>query len=350
MRLDSARELKLGLVRLARSRTLALVTSAGQRLGLTAQPPRASVPAIARGGVAFGISPKPGRGGGYRLAVRVMNRGAGWWREVLRRIPSLGEPEIEWAEGVRYAPRLRRMPRLQVATKSLGDHQVLKAGGSCGHPNITAGTLGGFVEDARRYYALSNNHVLADCDAASVGDAIWQPGPYDMRQGRHQVIAHLSRWIPLDPARTDGLDAAIAELDGEVHEFLPFEYAGIGELDPRVITDRYAVTRVIKRGRTTGVTRGKVSAFELDGVQLDYGTRLESRIITFDDQLEFVHVDRRRAFSQGGDSGSLIIDQATRRPYALLYGGGPDAAGVDRTLAHFLPPVLARLRVQMVTP
>ncbi len=344
MQLDSARELKSNLVALARSRTLALVRRASHRLGVTAPTAGRAGVATPRTGVAFGVAPMPGRAREYRLAVRVMNRGAGWARSLLQRVPGLAEREIDFAEGVRYAPRARNAP------KPPRGEAVLQAGGSCGHPNITAGTLGAFVEDERRYYALSNNHVLADCDQAKLGDEIWQPGPYDIKRGKHQVIAHLSRFSALDPRRTDGVDAAIAELDGEVPEFLPWEYEGIGEMDPRPIEDRFAVTRVVKRGRTTAVTRGKVSAFELDGVRLDYGTRLESRIITFDDQLEFVHLQRTRAFSQGGDSGSLILDQVTSRPYALLYGGGPDAEGIDRTLAHFLPLVLKRLGVRMVSP
>ena len=342
MHLDSARELKSNLIALARSRTVALLARASRQLGVAARPLRASGPLTPRTGVAFGIAPMAGNARGYRLAVRVMNRGGGWARSILRQVPGLTEREIELVEGVRYRPRNR------AGQRAIGAPSVLKAGGSCGHPRITAGTLGGFVEDARRYYALSNNHVLADCDAARVGDPIWQPGPYDVMRSGHQVIAHLSRWVPLDPRRTDGVDAAIAVLDGEVPEFLPWEYDGIGEMDPRPIDERYAVTRVVKRGRTTRVTRGRVSAFELDGVRLDYGTRLESRLITFDDQLEFVHVNRTRAFSQGGDSGSLILEESSRRPYALLYGGGPDAEGVDRTLGHFLPSVLRQLRVHMV--
>ena len=47
-----------------------------------------------------------------------------------------------------------------------------------------------------------------------------------------------------------------------------------------------------------------------------------------------------RAFSAGGDSGSFIIDRDTLAPYALLYGGGPDSLGIDRTLAQFMPDVL----------
>lgn len=344
MRLESARELKVNLIALVRSASRAGAVRASERLGVVSRGARPTASVPSRQGVAFGVAPMPGDARQFRLAVRVMGRSAGWARRILARIPGLGERELDFAQGVQYAPRAGRTAPAHRPVK------VLRAGGSCGHPNITAGTLGGFVEDSRRYYALSNNHVFADCDAASVGDPIWQPGPYDARSGAHVVIAHLSRWVELDPSRTDVVDAAIAELDGEVPEFLPWDYAGIGEVVPRPIEDRYAVRRVVKRGRTTGVTRGRVSAFELDGVRLDYGTRLEPRLITFDDQIECVHQRSTRAFSQGGDSGSLILDAATLRPYALLYGGGADADGIDRTLAHFLPPVLQRLRVRMVQP
>jgi len=53
-------------------------------------------------------------------------------------------------------------------------------------------------------------------------------------------------------------------------------------------------------------------------------------------------------FSKGGDSGSVIYDDASRRPYALLFADGPDATGRDRTLGHFLPDVLENLGVEML--
>jgi hypothetical protein len=34
--------------------------------------------------------------------------------------------------------------------------------------------------------------------------------------------------------------------------------------------------------------------------------------------------------------------------YALLYGGGPDANGIDRTLAHFIPGVFKAMKVRLV--
>lgn len=143
------------------------------------------------------------------------------------------------------------------------------------------------------------------------------------------------------------MDAAVAAFDEGVTDFYPWQYQGIGAIDPRAIAERFEVSKVVKRGRTTGVTRGRVSAYELDGVVINYAEEgAPARLVTFDDQLEFVH-DRPEAlpFSQGGDSGSFILDAESLRPYALLYGGGPDDAGIDRTVGHFMVDVLTSLNV-----
>ena len=53
-------------------------------------------------------------------------------------------------------------------------------GFSVGHPDITAGTIGARVKGGDgSIYILSNNHVLANINNASIGDAALQPGPYD---------------------------------------------------------------------------------------------------------------------------------------------------------------------------
>lgn len=278
---------------------------------------------------AFGVAPLRGKRQ-YAVAVRVFAGHDDAARAVRDRYARLGR-ELDLAVGVRYEPRID-----------------LKAGGSCGHFDITAGTLGGFVEDDDAYYVLSNNHVLANCDVAKRGDAILQPGPIDIQGTRFHEIAHLSRWIRLAPRGT--FDAALAELnDDEVDSFYPWRYAGIGDIKRRPVSDRYATTKVVKRGRTTGVTRGRVSAYELDAVEIDYGTDDAPCIVSFDDQIEVIgDPDPSKPFSQPGDSGSFIIDQASMRPYALLYGGGPDDDGIDRTLGQFMPDVLGSLQVTLV--
>ncbi|MDH3591413.1 MAG: hypothetical protein OER88_06020, partial [Planctomycetota bacterium] len=145
------------------------------------------------------------------------------------------------------------------------------------------------------------------------------------------------------------LDAAIARIADTIDDFYPWHYTGVGEIDPRPVTDRFSVHEVVKRGATTNVTRGHVSAFDLDGIELDYTTPRGTETITFNNLLEFTHRRPTRwDFSAGGDSGSLIIDEETMRPYALLIGGGPDDDGIDRTLGHFIPEVLDRLGVSFV--
>ena len=72
-----------------------------------------------------------------------------------------------------------------------------KGGVSIGHLNITAGTLGGLVCDneSNDVMILSNNHVLADCNAGAAGDHIVQPGVYDGGHCHQDCIAELERFV-----------------------------------------------------------------------------------------------------------------------------------------------------------
>ena len=277
---------------------------------------------------AIGVA--PGKRKEYKLAVRIY-RGAEQYQAVLLRGLGKHMDEIDLATGVRYKPRL-----------------TLKAGGSIGHYKITAGTLGGFVEDEKNYYMMSNNHVFANSNQCFGGDPIVQPGPVDAGGGAPKIVGHLDKWFPLSKIARDGVDAAVATFSDDVDFFNPWNYTGIGRIKKTHVTNRMTVTRVIKRGRTTSVRRGTVSAFELDGVQIDYGTPSDPAIVTFDDQIEIIGSPPSRDFSAGGDSGSFIIDRDTMQVYALLYGGGPDASGIDRTLAHFIPDVFKAMKVRLV--
>lgn len=96
-------------------------------------------------------------------------------------------------------------------------------GYSCGHFRITAGTLGTCCYDLSpfpsipsKYYILSNNHVLANSNNARIGDPILQPGPIDGGTVPNDVIARLSRFIPIQfvsgsNAPCNYVDCAVAE-------------------------------------------------------------------------------------------------------------------------------------------
>jgi len=224
----------------------------------------------------------------------------------------------------------------------------LNAGDSCSHVRYTAGTLGAFVKDQDGYPCiLSNNHVLANSEhLAKRFDDIWRPGRYDTASSPHHVIAHLESWAPLELGL---VDAAIARIDHNiVSSFDPFVYRDIGTLNPRPIQTRYEVKDVVKLGKQTGRTCGEVTVFDLNDVVVDFGTSRKPRLITFHHQIEMAGSPRNKPFSQKGDSGALILERHTRRPYALLYGG---AAGSDRywrTIGHFIPEVLAALNVSFI--
>ena len=75
-------------------------------------------------------------------------------------------------------------------------HRPAMPGISCGHVDVTAGTFGCLVHRGSEVFILSNNHVLANTNRASKGDAIIQPGEYDGGTIADK-IAELEEWVPL---------------------------------------------------------------------------------------------------------------------------------------------------------
>jgi hypothetical protein len=216
---------------------------------------------------------------------------------------------------------------------------------SVAHPAVTAGTLGGFVRVGGRLAILSNNHVLAASDAASVGDAVLQPGPADGGDPATDRVATLTAFERFTAdGRANLVDAAVAVVDAEV-PMEPGRFPG-GPLgaEPLQVDDVEPDEQVEKVGRTTGHTVGRVSAVEVDGVAVQYG----QAIYTFDDQVEIDGVTG--GFSAGGDSGSVIWRSADRAPLGLLFAGSETGghAGGGVTFANPLATVLSILDLQWV--
>ena len=225
-----------------------------------------------------------------------------------------------------------------------------------------SGTLGALVEDnAGRQFILSNNHVLARSDHATVGDSIVQPGLIDNNctpngDGPGTVpVAALSTWLPLRSPQTNA-DAAIAQVAsrtidaaGSILELgsrqpdgtLASAPPGISSTAGRGETATLDL-RVAKSGRTTGLTCGAVSTVFLD-VSVDYFSdcaETHPYFTKFFTNQIAISADR---FSDAGDSGSLIVDTATAEPVGLFFAGGTDAAGVGQGVASPAPEVLAEL-------
>lgn len=204
---------------------------------------------------------------------------------------------------------------------------------SVGHFAITAGTLGCLV--SRRGVAmqdrfiLSNNHVLANSNSAVIGDHVLEPGPLD-GGAAYPPIADLTDFEPLDFSGVDNyMDAAIAKLRNPA-DVLPDIAGGIARVAaPIMPAALYQSVR--KHGRTTLHTIGVVMDLAA-AIKVRYGTS----IAQFDDQLAINGVGG--AFSNGGDSGSLIVDAVTRRAVGLLFAGGAGttfANPIDIVLNHF---------------
>ena len=223
----------------------------------------------------------------------------------------------------------------------------IQIGASIGHVDVTAGTIGAFVSSRGVTCVLSNNHVLANEDLASRGDAIVQPGTFDGGQAPRDRVATLTRWVRLKPTGVNLVDAAIARVERGIE----VDPTGLRDLvggRDRVLAgpgDEFidAGTDVFKVGRTTGARKGRVTAFDLDNVVVGF----DIGNIRFDDQIE-IEGAGRRAFSDGGDSGSLIVD-SDMQAVALLFAGSESGGsnGLGLTYANPIHEVLSALRVEL---
>jgi len=225
-------------------------------------------------------------------------------------------------------------------------------GYSIGHHNITAGTLGCLVRDIRRcccrlekdgccaptreecpgdYLILSNNHVLAATNRGQPGDLILQPGPFDGGVYPADGIATLDRFEPIIFGRSgyNLVDAAVAR-----PTFSRNVTASIlGLLVPRGIDQAFVGGQVIKAGRTTQVTVGRVLAVNAT-VNVGYGASGVA---------QFRHQIVTTAMAAGGDSGSLLMNAALSA-VGLLYAGSAQI-----TIHNHVADVETALGVRPVT-
>ena len=212
-------------------------------------------------------------------------------------------------------------------------------GVSTGHPAVTAGTIGARVRDAAgNVFALSNNHVYANQNDASIGDAGLQPGAYDGGVDPADRIGTLYDFQPLDfSGGNNTIDAAIVLSSTSMLGNSTPEDDGYGTPSSNTVT-AYIGQPVQKYGRTTGLTHGEVSELNAT-VSVCYETLwvfcLKSA--NFVGQIGITP----GTFSGGGDSGSLVVtDDGYNHPVGLLFAGSS-----THTLANPIDAVLSRFNV-----
>jgi hypothetical protein len=183
--------------------------------------------------------------------------------------------------------------------------------------------------------------VLANENAAARGDVILQPGPLDGGKKRDR-IATLTKFCALRQRGVNLVDSAFAI----VEEPIGFDERRLGRLGLLSGVRSSSVDEgleVAKIGRTTGLTRGRVTAFEMD-VSVEYGLG----ILRFANQIE-IEGEGRKAFSAGGDSGSLIVDSDCLTVAQLFAGtdqGGTNGKGL--TYATPIETVLETLELDLL--
>jgi hypothetical protein len=232
-----------------------------------------------------------------------------------------------------------------------GRFRPAPGGVSVGHVAITAGTLGCWVTKNGQKVILSNNHVLANSNAAEIGDAILQPGPFDGGRFPQDHIANLMQFVPISfqgepsggqfanvvisffnlgcrlissnirykvtkiQAEDNLVDAAIAvplkaaDVKDEILEIGPIQETVPGQLG----------MAIKKSGRTTGFTTGEIQQVDVTA-NVQYGA---GQVAVFTDQL------LAGAMSQGGDSGSAVLDENNRLT-GLLFAGSDTTTIINR--------------------
>ena len=234
-----------------------------------------------------------------------------------------------------------------------GRFRPAPGGVSIGHINITAGTLGCLVQKNNQKYILSNNHVLANSNDASIGDPILQPGPTDGGSHPADHIANLSDFIKINFDEGGGSSCpfagaaaallnALAAITGSKTRLNPILMAEAGEnlvdcaiaapLNPDDVVNEILNIGTIngsaegllgmsvhKSGRTTGHTTGTITQIDVT-VQVSYGS---NKTATFIDQLMAGNM------SAGGDSGSAVLNTQDEI-VGLLFAGSSNSTIFNR--------------------
>jgi hypothetical protein len=235
-----------------------------------------------------------------------------------------------------YRPQLWWQPSFGAWPQA--DPRTSRADPLCGGVSISdsrhyaAGTLGTRVVDRTTgaEMILSNWHVLVADWAGRPGQPILQPGRLDGGTAVN-TVAGLTR-----DAMASNLDAAVATLTG--NRRIVNDQLGLGPITG--VTAATHGLRLVKSGRTSGITRGVVTG--LSGVaQIAYAgiPRTIRHVITIDPVLG-------GEVSRPGDSGSIWLVDTGRQAVGLHFAGG-DAP--ERGLAIDITTVLNALDVELDT-
>jgi hypothetical protein len=198
------------------------------------------------------------------------------------------------------------------------------------------GTLGILVkcDGSGKTFFLTAAHVIAPDGNAAKGDVIVEP-PHG--ESGSAAFGKLEEWEPLDfDGGLNEMDAALASLDSPADaQAFP---ASIGQLTVPPM-EPFVFQSVRKNGAKTNHTLGVVTHLKVD-ISIFTTT---GDLLKYNDA--FAILGAGGQFSQGGDSGALIVDAVTKAPVGLLIGGESDG---PRTFAIPISRILTRFKAQVI--
>jgi len=239
----------------------------------------------------------------------------------------------------------KQTPPIQLGTSGGNVNDI--ANGFC-----CSGTLGALITKGGAQYILSNSHVFAgdvvsggNGRVAQIGDDVNQPGLVDNNcsSSNTNVVADVSSLSTLyPPTSTPNVDCSIAQVrsgmvatNGSILE--------VGTISASTVA-AFVGQAVKKSGRTTGLTRGSISALNAT-ISVGYEDECSGNSFTKTFTGQIVISQHHSAFLNSGDSGSLMVEDVATNPRAvgLLYAGSSTSA-----VANPIGDVLSHLGATMV--
>jgi hypothetical protein len=188
---------------------------------------------------------------------------------------------------------------------------------------VFVGTLGCIVTDnaTNDPMMLSNFHVMCVDNTWSVGDTMAQPSRVDGGSCPTDVVGALQR-----AQLTPSVDGAVSSITNRPHDC---EIIDIGTVNGTAVA--VDETPVRKRGRTTELTHGTISAIDYT-TAVDYGDGLG--VVTFTNQIRIVNDPAQSAFfGKKGDSGSVVVDEDNNIVGLYFAGNTSGTVGVANQIA-----------------
>jgi endonuclease G, mitochondrial len=226
--------------------------------------------------------------------------------EALEAAPTREIPKTIEANGITFATDVIERDFAPHLTERRSRVNPLAPGVSIGHVKVSAGTLGCFVQEngSRELHVLSNWHVLDG--GGNVGDAI----------------------------------ASIVDRDTDD------AILGLGTAVRR-IADPALGDRVVKSGRTTGVTHGVVTRVQTI-TKLNYGSVGTKRVSGFEIGPDPSRPAPNNEISMGGDSGSSWMAVDAKDTMLGLHFAGETVEPAEYALACYATKVFAKLDISPV--